>query len=69
METKEILNIKELQKWLNTSESKIRQLIYKNEIPYFRIGNRYYFNRKIINHWIISKHNDSALKMLKDEII
>lgn len=69
METKEILNIKELEKWLNTSESKIRQLIYKNEIPYFRIGNRYYFNRKIINKWIISKHNDIHLEISENEFI
>ena len=69
MENKEILDIRELEKWLSTSESKIRQLIYKNEIPYFRIGNRYHFDRKIINQWIISKHNDIALKMSEDEII
>lgn len=36
-EHKENLNIKELSEYLNCSISKIRQLIYNNEIPHFRI--------------------------------
>jgi len=47
-----------LSKLINISDSKIRQLIYNNEIPYFSIGNRYFFNRKIIYQWILKKHNN-----------
>lgn len=69
MENKEILNIKELSKWINTSESKIRQLIYKNEIPHFSIGNRHLFYRKAICQWIINKHNDIDLGITENETI
>ena len=56
-EYKEILNIKEIAKYLNCSVSMIRKLIYDNQIPYFRIGNRYYFNIISIKNWIINKCN------------
>ena len=55
---KTIINVKELCDEIHISQSMLRKLIYRNESPYFRIGNRYLFNRKIINQWIISKHND-----------
>ena len=54
-EYKEILNIKEASKFLNISVSKIRKLIYDNEIPYHTIGNRYYFSRFNLTSWITSK--------------
>ncbi len=69
MENKEILNIKELSKWIHTSESKIRQLIYKNEIPHFSIGNRHLFYRKAICQLIIKKHNDIDIGITENDII
>ena len=57
-EYKEILNIKEIAKYLNCSVSMIRKLIYDNQIPYFRIGNRYYFNIITIKNWISDKCNN-----------
>ena len=56
-EYKEILNIKEIAKYLNCSVSMIRKLIYDNQIPYFKIGNRYYFNIISIKNWIGDKCN------------
>lgn len=53
----EIMNIKELCSWLHISQSMVRKLIYENKIPTFCIGNRYYFSKKIINKWILNKHN------------
>lgn len=51
--TKEILNIKEIAKYLSCSVSTIRNMIRKNEIPYFRIGVKYYFRKESIVAWII----------------
>lgn len=58
MENKEILNLKELSLYLNCSISKIRKLIYANDIPFFCIGNRYMFTKTIIDKWITNKYND-----------
>lgn len=55
---REILNIKELSNWIHISNSKIRQLIYNNEIPVFKLGNRYFFKRDIIEQWLLNKHNN-----------
>lgn len=51
-EHKEILNIKEASSFLNISISKIRNLIYENEVPYHKIGNRYYFSRANLAIWV-----------------
>ena len=56
-----ILNLKDLALWLHISESMLRKLIYNNNIPYFKIGNRYYFDRDIIQKWIINLHNEIEL--------
>lgn len=68
METKEILNIKELSLYLHCSISTIRKLIYSNEIPYFRIGNRYYFNLSMIQKWITNRYNDIEIGGYENEI-
>lgn len=68
-EDKTIINIKELCDVIHISPSMLRKLIYRNEIPYFRIGNRYLFNKKIINQWIISKHNDIELRISENKFI
>lgn len=68
METKEILNIKELSEYLHCSISCIRKMIYENKIPFFRISNRYMFNRTIINRWITNLHNDIDIGDYKNEI-
>lgn len=67
MENKAILNIKELSKYLNCSISQIRKMIYENEIPYFRIGNRYMFNILIINSWVTNLHNNIDIEKYNNE--
>ena len=65
---REILNIKELSKYLNCSTSHIRKMIYANKIPFFRISNRYMFNRSIINKWITNLYNDIDIGDYENEI-
>ena len=48
----EILNVKEISRYLKVSISTIRRLILKNQIPFFRISNQIFFNKEIINEWI-----------------
>ena len=49
---KEVFNIKELAWFLNCSVNKIRNMISKKEIPYFRIGVKYFFLKSEIMKWI-----------------
>jgi len=49
---KEILDIKQLSKYLQVSISEIRKLVRQRNIPYFRIGNRLKFDLANINLWI-----------------
>ena len=41
----DIMNVKELAKYLKCSESAIRNLVRSNSIPYFRIGVKINFNK------------------------
>ena len=55
MENKEVLNISEAGNYLNCSVSKLRKMIYNNEISYFQIGNRYCFRKSNLDDWITSR--------------
>lgn len=66
-ERRNIIDIKELSNYLNASVSTIRKMIYDNEIPFFKILGKYYFNLDIIDKWIISKHNNIEIGGFEDD--
>lgn len=58
----DIMNTKELANYLRISVSTIRRMISKNEIPYFRLSNKIYFNTSIINEWIKNQDTNTTKK-------
>ena len=48
----EIFDVKELTRYLRCSDSTVRKLIKNKEIPNFRIANRIYFKKALIDIWI-----------------
>lgn len=64
----EIFNLKECSIYLNCSISLLRKMIYKNEIPFFKLHSKYFFKREILDKWLISKHNDIDLGIPENEI-
>lgn len=48
----EVFDVKELTKYLRCSESTVRKLIRNREIPNFRIANRIFFKKALIDIWI-----------------
>ena len=48
----EIYDVKELTRYLRCSDSTVRKLIKNREIPNFRIANRIYFKKALIDIWI-----------------
>ncbi len=48
----EVMNVKEVAKYLNCSESKIRNMVRDKQIPNFRIGSKLNFNKDTINRWV-----------------
>ncbi len=61
----EILNTKELSNYLKVSASTIRRLISRNEIPFYKVSNKIFFNKTSINEWIDNqmKNNYSERKV------
>lgn len=48
----EVFDVKELTRYLRCSDSTVRKLIKNKEIPNFRIANRIYFKKALIDMWI-----------------
>ena len=48
----EVFDVKELTQYLRCSESTVRKLIRNREIPNFRIANRIFFKKALIDIWI-----------------
>ena len=59
-----ICGIKELMEYLNMSESGIRELVRRKEIPFFRIGTRIKFDLVEINKWIEEKKAEEQVNYL-----
>ncbi|MBU4128773.1 helix-turn-helix domain-containing protein [bacterium] len=53
--TKEIMDVKEIAKYLGFGEKKIYQLVERGEIPVSKIGGQYRFLKNSIDQWLIEK--------------
>jgi excisionase family DNA binding protein len=64
----EILDVKEIAKYLRISTKKVYQLIQDNEIPFKKIGGQYRFIQSQVNEWI-SKSKPNVKDREKKEVI
>ena len=62
----EVFDVKELTRYLRCSDSTVRKLIKNKEIPNFRIANRIYFKKALIDMWIQSQCLKSVEVMNND---
>ena len=62
----EIFDVKELTRYLRCSDSTVRKLIKNKEIPNFRIANRIYFKKALIDIWIQNQCLKSV-ELMKNE--
>jgi len=52
MDTKQIMDIKDLAEYMGLSRSKIYQLIKEKKIPASKIGRQYKFSKDLIDAWL-----------------
>lgn len=62
----ETFDVKELTRYLRCSDSTVRKLIKNREIPNFRIANRIYFKKELIDIGIQNQCLKSV-EVMKDE--
>ncbi len=62
----EVFDVKELTRYLRCSDSTVRKLIKNREIPNFRIANRIYFKKALIDIWIQNQCMKSV-EVMKNE--
>ncbi|MGC9365278.1 MAG: helix-turn-helix domain-containing protein [Fidelibacterota bacterium] len=67
------LSVSDLTKYLKCSESSIRRLVAKNEIPFRRIGShgKIVFNRRQIDFWLLSgeKHPGKRVRIMYQDLL
>ena len=61
-----MLDIKQLSKFLNVSISLIRKLIRGNEIPYIKIGTKLLFQKNEINKWLLNQSGNDYQERKKE---
>lgn len=52
MQWKEIMDVRELSRYLGLGKSKIYQLIREKKIPASKIGRQYRFSKTVIDNWL-----------------
>ena len=67
------LSVTDLAQYIKSSESAIRRLVSKNEIPFKRIGSngKILFNRRQIDFWLLSgeKHPGKRARMIFQDLL
>lgn len=58
MET-DIFTLTELCEYIKLSKSSIRKLIKKQKIPFFKVLNKYFFDKKNIDKWLNDIQNQA----------
>ena len=57
--SKKVLTVKDLAKYLNLHPVTIYNYLKKNEIPAFRIGKSWRFNKESIDKWCLDKEKEN----------
>ncbi len=55
---KEVLTVKDLAKYLNIHPVTVYNCLKKNELPAFRMGKRWRFNKESIDKWRLEKEKE-----------
>lgn len=48
----EIMSVKEVSKYLNCSESCIRNMLREKKLPFFKLNSKYNFSKESIDLWV-----------------
>ena len=51
-EVKDVMTIAETANYLNTSFQSVKQLITSGEIPYRKLGRRYFIAKEMVDRWL-----------------
>ena len=51
---KEIMNVQQVAKYLNIAKQTVYGMTSRREVPYYKRGNRLYFQKSDIDEWLLS---------------
>ncbi len=54
-ESREVMNIREASDYLGVSPDTLYRYVYEDQIPAFKLGNRWKFKKTVLDRWMESK--------------
>lgn len=60
MESREVMNIREASDYLGVSPDTLYRYIYEDQIPAFKLGNRWKFKKTVLDRWMERKISRSS---------
>jgi excisionase family DNA binding protein len=54
-ESREVMNVREASQYLGISPDTLYRYIYEDQIPAFKLGNRWKFKKTVLDRWMEMK--------------
>jgi excisionase family DNA binding protein len=62
MLTKDVMTLKELAEYLQTSEASIRRLLKAKKLPAFKLGQQWRFRKTLVDKWM----DENSIQFLQE---
>ena len=59
-EAREVMNIREASQYLGVSPDTLYRYVYEDQIPAFKLGNRWKFKKTVLDRWMEQKMRRSS---------
>ena len=56
------MNVIDTSKYLGCSQSMVRKLVRTKEIPFYKVGNKIFFKKSVIDWWISNQYRKEGFK-------
>ena len=65
IESREVMNVREASQYLGISPDTLYRYIYEDQIPAFKLGNRWKFKKTVLDRWMEKKISRGTSKTKK----
>jgi excisionase family DNA binding protein len=64
-ESREVMNVREASDYLGISPDTLYRYIYEDQIPAFKLGNRWKFKKTVLDRWMERKISRGSVRAKK----
>jgi excisionase family DNA binding protein len=63
VESREVMNVREASEYLGISPDTLYRYIYEDQIPAFKLGNRWKFKKTVLDRWMEKKISRGSARL------